>query len=77
MFLPERTAKNYRHVLQKIVSLFPDGIQLKHLWVDFEAAVWCTYQEVLPRIGMFGCALHFTQSVFRHIFELGLKIACL
>jgi len=58
-------------VLKAVKRLLPDDFSLRHVVMDYEAAVWKATERVFPRVGRRGCYFHFTQAVWRKIQVLG------
>ena len=71
--------KDYSDLLSAIIE-FGGGYEhfsWQTVMLDFEIAMWKSFQSVLPNVKILGCNFHFTQAVYRKIQHLGLSSAYL
>jgi len=65
-----KSCADYTAILRHIVSTPLDN--LFNVVMDFEAAVWKAFSDVLPNVTRKGCHFHWTQAVWRKVQDLGL-----
>ena len=51
-----------------------DFVQLQCVVMDFEAAVWNTFWDMLPNVARKGCHFHWTQAIWRKVQDLGFAV---
>jgi hypothetical protein len=67
--------KDYRMVLQKVLSLLPGEPDVTEFVVDFEAAIWAALRSVFDELVIKGYAFHWGQALWRKVQEVGLQAA--
>ena len=65
---------DYKSVLQEQLDV-AGRCKVEEVVCDFEVALWKAIQSVFPQTSIRGCYFHWTQAVFKHITENGLKDA--
>lgn len=66
-----RRKKHYNEVLAAIHELLSTTGRVKRAVMDFETALWRSFQECLPDTGISGCYFHYTQAIWRKVQNLG------
>lgn len=61
--------------MKKILEILPSYPKVKRIVVDFEAAMWRAFPDVLNGVEVKGCVFHWIQAVWRKVQELGLQSA--
>jgi len=61
----------FPQVLKALKRLLTDDLSLRHVVMDYEAAVCKATERVFPRAGRRGCYFHFTQAIWQKIQVLG------
>ena len=59
--------KDYRAVIRDIISNIPGQPSVKKVTVDFERAIWSTFQKVLPKVHIMGCAFNWSQALWKTV----------
>ena len=52
-----------------------DFVQLQCVMMDFEAAVWNMFWDMLPRVARKGSHFHWTQKIWWKMQDLGLAVS--
>jgi len=74
VLMTRRKARDYRTLLRTLIRLLPET-KVQEIVSDFEAALWRAVKEVFDdTVKHRGCAFHWSQSVWRHLQELGLTV---
>ncbi|XP_067036373.1 uncharacterized protein [Acropora muricata] len=70
-----RKKRDYRAVLQEVLSILPPPPAVRRITLDFERALWTVLRQLLPDVSLQGCLFHWTQALWRKVQELGLEPA--
>ena len=63
-----RRKEDYVAVLEELKNqMLNDGVGLKEVMSDFEAALWSAVSEVFPTARHRGCCFHWKQAVLRMV----------
>ena len=74
VLMSRRSKKDYKAVINAILNL-PDiaEVKVKTIMMDFEAAVWMAFRELMPDVVLRGCSFHWTNAVWKRAVEEKLK----
>lgn len=72
--MTSRATADYVAVMEAIISYFDGNLQVSHVMLDFEMAVWNAFAECFPNVQLHGCSFHFTQAIFRKVQSLGMQV---
>ncbi|XP_033105694.1 uncharacterized protein LOC117107990 [Anneissia japonica] len=64
--------RDYKIILKAFRCLFPHGIHLSELVVDFDSDLWVSLAKVFPGVPIKGCAYHWKQTIWKCIKDLGM-----
>lgn len=59
--------RDYKAVLEAVLSILPDQPRVKRVTLDFEKAMWSAMRQVLPDVELKGCSFHWTQALWRKV----------
>jgi len=59
--------RDYKAVLEAVLSILPDQPKVKQVTLDFEKAMWSAMHQVLPDVELKGCSFHWTQALWRKV----------
>ena len=62
-----RKKRDYRAVLESVISLLPIEPKVKKIVLDFEKAMWSAIRHVMPNVELMGCSFHWTQALWRKV----------
>lgn len=68
----DKTQQTYETIFNAVLSLEPN-IKPRYIITDFERAAINAINKYFPESDSRGCFFHFSQSIFRHIIQIGLK----
>lgn len=69
--MSRRRESDYSIVVNHILSQMRSP-RVSRVVADFEKAVWRSFKNSLPNAMIKGCSFHFTQTLYRHVQEMGL-----
>ena len=52
-----------------------DFVQLQCVVMDFEAAVWNAFRDMVPNVDRKGCHFHWTQAIWQKVQDLRLALS--
>ena len=59
--------RDYKAVLDAVISIFPPPPRVTKVMLDFEKAVWSALRQTLPGVQLKGCSFHWTQALWRKV----------
>lgn len=59
--------RDYKSVLEALLSILPNQPRVKKVTLDFEKAMWSAVRQVLPDTELMGCSFHWTQALWRKV----------
>ena len=59
--------RDYKSVLEALLSILPYQPRVKKVTLDFEKAMWSAVRQVLPDTELMGCSFHWTQALWRKV----------
>jgi len=62
-----RKKRDYKAVLQAVISILLNPPRVTKVTLDFEKAMWGAIRQVLPNVQLMGCSLHWTQAPWRKV----------
>ena len=62
-----RKKRDYRAVLQEVLSILPSPPAVRRITLDFERALWTVFRQLLPDVSLQGCLFHWTQALWRKV----------
>lgn len=62
-----RKKRDYRAVLQEVLSILPSPPAVRRITLDFERALWTVLRQLLPDVSLQGCLFHWTQALWRKV----------
>lgn len=62
-----RKKRDYKAVLQALLSILPNQPRVTTVTLDFEKAIWSAIRQVLPNAKLMGCSFHWTQALWRKV----------
>ena len=62
-----RKKRDYKAVLQALLSILPNQPRVTTETLDFEKAIWSAIRQVLPNEKLMGCSFHWTQALWRKV----------
>ena len=69
-----KSASDYASVLRNIIQKFSTLPSITTAILDFEAATWSAFRQVLPHACVRGSSFHCGQAVWRNVQDLGLAV---
>lgn len=67
--------RDYKAVLDAVISISPSPPRVTKVMLDFERAVWSALRQTLPGVQLKGCSFHWTQALWRKVQGLELQDA--
>lgn len=55
--------RDYKAVLEAVLSVLPDQRKVKRVTLDFEKVMWSAMSQVLPDVELKGCSFHWTRPM--------------
>ena len=62
-----RKKRDYKAVLETVISLLPNQPRVDKIVLDFEKAMWSAIRQVIPNVELMGCSFHWTQALWRKV----------
>ena len=62
-----RKKRDYRAVLQEVLSILSSPPGVRRITLDFERALWTVLRQLLPDVSLQGCLFHWTQALWRKV----------
>ena len=62
-----RKKRDYKAVLETVISLLPNQSRVIKIVLDFEKAMWSAIRQVIPNVELMGCSFHWTQALWRKV----------
>ena len=62
-----RKKRDYKAVLETVISLLPNQSRVIKTVLDFEKAMWSAIRQVIPNVELMGCSFHWTQALWRKV----------
>ena len=59
--------RDYKAVLDAVISILPSPPRVTKVMLDFEKAVWSALRQTLPGVQLKGCSFHWTQALWRKV----------
>ena len=53
-----RKKRDYKAVLETVISLLPNQSRVIKIVLDFEKAMWSAIRQVIPNVELMGCSFH-------------------
>lgn len=64
--------QDYKKVLKTVQTLLSERApRVKRVVMDFESALWRSFQRAMPDVSITGCYFHFSQAIWRKVQNLG------
>ena len=62
-----RKKRDYRAVVQEVLSILPSPPAVRRITLDFERALWTVLRQLLPDVSLQGCLFHWMQALWRKV----------
>ena len=62
-----RKKRDYRALLETVISLLLNEPKVKKIVLDYEKAMWSAIRQVMPNLELMGCSFYWTQALWRKV----------